>query len=183
MGRIPEGSLQSIPSKHMPPSVNKLQGPAQHRKAPLLLAVLFSEEQCSRQEWMGNITLRSLKSLIVLCELSQFLPLEYFFNAPPPKKKNKRYRLVLNIWPGAQGSQGVFFQGLTGSALVLLPSAAPLWATFDSPSPGGNSPFLGHTHSFSLAPTPSPFPFTDAYCSWDPTGNSRYLPHHLSKPK
>lgn len=70
---------------------------------------------------------------------------------PPQKKKNKRYRLVLNTWPGAQGSQGVFFQGLTGSALVLLPSAAPLWATFDSPSPGGNSLFLGHTHSFSLA--------------------------------
>lgn len=55
---------------------------------------------------------------------------------PPQKKKNKRYRLVLITWPGAQRSQGVVFQGVTGSALVLLPSAAPPRATFDCPSQG-----------------------------------------------
>lgn len=71
---------------------------------------------------------------------------------------------MLITWPGAQGSQAVVFQGVTGSALVLLPSAAPPWATFGSPSQGA-FPVL-RTHSLLFAYTiPSPCPFTDAYCS------------------
>lgn len=144
--------MQSIPSQHMPPSVNILQGQCSTER-PRYFLQFFSQKSSvhdNKNRWMGSITLISLKSLIILCELSQLLPLEYFFSVPPPKEISTRYRLVLITWPGAQGSQGIFLQGLTGSGLVLLPSAASPWTTFDSPSPGENSLFLGHTHSFLL---------------------------------
>lgn len=91
---------------------------------------------------------------------------------------------MLITWPGALGSQAVVSQGVTGSALVLLPSAAPPWATFDSPSQGAFPVLRTHSllfltlhhlrvHSLMLiAPSAS-----------GSSRNSRYPPRHLSKPR
>lgn len=106
---------------------------------PRYFLQFFSQKSSvhDKNRWMGSITLLSLKSLIILCDSLWLLPLEYFFTAPPQKKKEQEVQACAYHLAWGSGEPGCRLPGcdwLCAAAFCCL-SIGHIWLSIPGDIP------------------------------------------------